>query len=186
MNLDILISKVREDIEAFDKLLVHELDATSTKPATPKVSFLFLCYTEMLCHRLHDIAKAAVECYERHEFIPAAILVRAVQETVSLLFYTTRKVKELVDGGDCEAIHAFMGKPLLGTKFDYTKHVEITGVTTTPQRVDALQILNCIDYVRDNAHHDSRAIYDYLSDMAHPNQAGVGIHCQSRGHENAV
>jgi hypothetical protein len=110
-------------------------------------------------HRIDDLAASAILLFESGSVVPAITLVRATCETFALLYALHKKTQGFLNGGNPQEFDDFLMKCLVGTKRD-------------PGDYPALNALTNIDHF-EKLVPGFRKQYDWLSEFAHPNWAGL-------------
>ena len=123
-----------------------------------KIPFKALSLREILIHRTSALAAAAVEMYDQRRLVPAAVLTRAVVETVAATFNLHKHLVEFRSTKDVERINDFICRGLVGER-----HSEAS--------VQATNVLTLIDHV-ERTIPGFRKSYDALSEFSHPNWSG--------------
>ena len=124
-----------------------------------KIPFKLLSLRELLLHRISALASPAVVLFERQEHVAAVVLVRAVVETVAVVFSIHRQLKSFEQTRDANALDHFLMSGLMASRWEDAKY-------------PARSILTSIDHI-DKEIPGFRASYDSLSEFAHPNWCGV-------------
>ncbi len=109
------------------------------------------------------MGEASCKCFNDNNIVSGACLARAFQETIAVLFYVNRKTKKAIIDNDLNHLDEYTMKVLMGSKDD-------------DSRPDPVNIITMIDRVEKEVL-KFRAIYDKLSEIAHPNWHGtLGIY----------
>ncbi len=126
-----------------------------------KLPFKALSIRELLLHRMAALASAAVDLFEQRRAIPAAILTRAIVETLAVLFTFHERIERFLQDKvkDIDAFDAFLMRYLLGAR-------------DNPEMPTPTNILTLIDRVEVTLP-GFRRVYDSLCECAHPNWAGT-------------
>jgi hypothetical protein len=128
-------------------------------PISSKLPFKALSLRELLIHRVSDLAGPAVELFEQNRPVPAILLTRGLIETVAVAFSLHKALERFVDSHDGTALDDFLMKSLMGSRLQDSSY----------------QATNIITLVR----HVEKSIpgfessYNSLSEIAHPNWAGM-------------
>ncbi|HET8637695.1 MAG TPA: hypothetical protein VFL96_12680 [Acidobacteriaceae bacterium] len=123
-----------------------------------KAPFQLLCTREALIWRTEELARNACDAVERDDLSIAAILTRALTESAALAW----KLMEILEARAKHApeeLNEILMRLLFGTK-------------NWSDMPDPFHVLSCIDRL-DKKVPGARHTYDCLSEIAHPNWAGV-------------
>jgi hypothetical protein len=123
------------------------------------IPFRIVSLRELLLHRFADLSDAAFELYSNGRAAGAIILTRAVIETVSMMFVLRGLIADATRPGDIDEVKKKVMKMLFGSR---------TGMT--PEQ--ATNIMTHIDKA-DSKFDGLRWWYDQLSEISHPNYAGL-------------
>lgn len=126
-----------------------------------KLPFKAVSIRGLLRHRMAALSSAAVDLFEQKRVIPAAILTRAIVETLAVLFTFHERVERFLKDKvkDIDAFDAFLMRYLLGAR-------------DIPEMPTPTNILTLIDRVEVTLP-GFRRVYDSLCECAHPNWAGT-------------
>jgi hypothetical protein len=124
-----------------------------------KIPFKAISLREGLIHRASDLSGLACELYERRRIVPAIIMVRAVMETVAMLYFLYWRIDQVLTSQELGDIDQFLMRGIFGWRDD-----------TMPMQ--PLNVLTAIDRV-DKQFEGYRGLYDELSEFAHPNWSGA-------------
>ena len=122
-------------------------------------SFRAASLRELLRHRVSDLAQSAIPLLEQGRVVPAAILSRAIAETVALLFSLHYEVSAFLLQPDEQRIDSFLKAALVGSR-NPEHPIQATNILTAIKKLD-------------NEIPAFRLSYDTLSEFAHPNWSGV-------------
>ena len=153
-----MLSEAKEMASQIASSLPQTVDGFATTDKS-KIPFKLLSLRELLLHRISALASPAVQLFENREHVAAVVLVRAVIETVALLFSLHRQLKAFQQSEDVEALDHFLTSGLLASRWEDAPY-------------PARSILTFIDHI-DRELPGFRATYDSLSEFAHPNWCGV-------------
>ena len=115
---------------------------------------------ETVFWRLHDLLEQSFALHQKNHALGARILLRSGIETLAILIYLNQLKSNVLDGS--LNFHEFSKKTailLLGSRNQTTKHRSINIVTVLEK---------C-----DKAYPGVRALYEALSEAAHPNCEGI-------------
>jgi hypothetical protein len=132
-------------------------------PHSSKLPFKIISLREMLFHRASALATPAVSLLEERNVVSGVLLTRALIETVAMLADLHAKLEAFVQAPDVEALGTF----LMGSLF--ANQYKEGGVK---DKYFTRSIMNSIDTL-DKKSKGIRALYDQLSEYAHPNYNGV-------------
>ena len=132
-------------------------------PMSSKLPFKIISLREMLFHRASALASPAVSLLEDRNVVSGVLLTRALIETVALLADLHRKLEAFVREPDVEVLENFLMKSLFANKY------EDGGVK---DEYFTSSIMSSVDRL-DKQSKGLRALYDQLSEYAHPNYSGV-------------
>ena len=130
----------------------------ATISTTAKIPFKALCIREVMLYRVSELADAALTCYQQGQLVATATLSRALLESVALLYWLYKEVKQAGENGSTGKIDKFLGRALVGTRNESTPLL-------------AHNVMGAIDVVtKDIAYY--RKLYEELCEIAHPNWGG--------------
>lgn len=121
-----------------------------------------LVLREAVGMRLHDLLTQAHLLFQSSSVVGSRILIRSALETLAVLIHLNQITRSVLDGS-CD-FHIFQEKTLkllLGSRDTSTQH-------------HAINVLTVFDHSA-KRYPDIRAMYDELSETAHPNFKGVGL-----------
>ena len=130
----------------------------ATVSTRAKIPFNALCIREVLLYPVSELADAALTCFRQDQLVAAAILTRALLESVALLYWLYKEVKGAVASGATGKIDEFLGRAVVGTRNKSTPLL-------------AHNVMDAIDVVTQDMEH-YRKLYEELCEIAHPNWAG--------------
>jgi len=161
-KVELMLESATQQFEELRLALVREVDPASISTIS-KIPFKILLARETLLYRAVDLGEASCMCFKENNIVSGACLSRAFQETIAVLFYVNRKSKKAILDKDLHHLDEYTMKVLMGSKDDKS-------------RPDPVNILTMIDRI-DKEIPKFRAIYDKLSEIAHPNWHGtLGIY----------
>jgi hypothetical protein len=134
-----------------------ELDARRLARRS-KLPFKAALYRDALLWRIEELGRCALGAYDRTDHVSGIVLTRATIETIAALHSLHRLVTRY-QGGDIEGLDATLMSMLMGSR-------------AREDRPDAINVLNAIDKLTKSVP-AFRALYDQLSEFAHPNDAGT-------------
>ncbi len=121
---------------------------------------------EVLRYRMLEICRSACNSFKKSEAVSGAILTRAAFETATLMFNVQKRIQQAIDDGQLGEVGEFLLKAIVGSK-NNPNH---------PQAVNVLTLLKQLE----KEHPGLTERYDYLCEIAHPNQMGTlvafGLH----------
>ena len=123
-----------------------------------KLPFKATLYRDSLLWRIEELGRSALDAYDRDDHVAGIILTRATIETIAALNSLHRLITRY-EGGAIDKLDATLMSMLMGSR-------------ARPDRPDAINILNAIDKLT-RMLPAFRALYDELSEYAHPNDAGT-------------
>jgi len=124
-----------------------------------KLPFKALMIRELLIHRVSELASAAVENFEKGRTVAGVSLTRAVVESVAVLYALHEHVAKFLQDKDAESLDGFLMKTLMGSRSD----------GDLPVATNIITLVNRLHKEVDGA----RPLYDALSEITHPNWAGL-------------
>lgn len=133
------------------------LDARRTARRS-KLPFKATLYRDSLLWRIEELGRSALNAYDRDDHVAGIVLTRATIETIAALNSLHRLVTRY-KGGDIETLDAKLMSMLMGSRVG-------------DDRPDAINILNAVDKLTKTLP-AFRALYDQLSEYAHPNDPGT-------------
>jgi hypothetical protein len=108
--------------------------------------------------RIEELGRSALDAYDRDDHVAGIVLTRATTETIAALNSLHRLVTRY-EGGAIDALDATLMSMLMGSR-------------VRDDRPDSINILNAVDKLTKRLP-AIRALYDQLSEYAHPNDAGT-------------
>lgn len=119
---------------------------------------------EACFHRVTELAESAYDAFKKDNYVAAYILMRGVIETVALFWYFCDQIADALTTQDLDHLKEMLSKVLAGAKATKAKEAGWS--------LDPVHILTFIRHVAKKvppfADH-----YDFLSEVAHPNAAGL-------------
>lgn len=158
LTVEQLLEKVQELIDEFKGELIEHLDPVK-QSAKSRLLRIFEVWKQVNLRRVVDLADAAHEMFRQGRLVPACTLTRSIFETVGILYYMHKKLREFTAKSDPESIHNLLLSAVFGRRDD----------TAWPE--GPIQVLTAIDHL-DKEFCGSRAEYDNLCEYAHPNMKG--------------
>jgi len=159
-SLEELMTEIRGRVELLEKCLPRRVDAMVSPDS--KLPFKALLYREALIWRMAELARGAMENFEKDRLALAILETRAAVETSAALWYLHAKLDATVTVGTVGDIDDFLMKLSMGSRTD---------TDIMPQ---AISVLTFVDRVEKDAE-GFRQQYDRLSEFAHPNWAGTTL-----------
>lgn len=153
------LEELKKSITELDNLLVSEIEGKKISNIS-KLPFKVVSLIFSLHHRAVDLAKNSLSLFLDKHYLSAAILIRSLMETTSLVFLAQKKINQVVESNDVGDLDDFLMKGIFGSR--------IAG-----DELKSVNILTAIDHT-DKIHDKYRDMYDELSEFAHPNWLGVG------------
>lgn len=153
-----MLRDATQQFQALRQALVNEVDPASISTVA-KIPFKIILAREALLYRAVDLGEASCLCFQANNIVSGACLSRTLQETIAVLFYVNRKSKKAILDKDLDHLDEYTMKVLMGSKDD----------DTMPNPVNILTMINHVDKEVPKF----RAIYDKLSEVAHPNWHGT-------------
>ncbi|WP_342248775.1 hypothetical protein [Sphingomonas sp. OTU376] len=144
-------------LEELDHLLPDQIRAQELS-ACSKLPFKVALLAGALAWRVDELGRGALGAYDDQMHVAGILLARATTETVA----TLRVLHELVtgyQGGDADALDARLMRGIFGSR-------------TRDDRPSARNVLSDVDQVTKSIP-EFRALYDELSEYAHPNDSGT-------------
>lgn len=125
-----------------------------------KLPFFAACLRECLLYRVTELGQSACDATKDGKLVSAAILTRAVLETVALLVLLDQRVREAVaESRQIKALDDLVSRALVGCRNKATP-------------LEAINIRTILEHA--TKRYDGLAqIYDDLSEIAHPNWGGL-------------
>ncbi|GGO94107.1 hypothetical protein [Stakelama pacifica] len=123
-----------------------------------KLPFKAALYRDSLLWRTEELGRSALGAYDRDDHVAGIVLTRATIETIAALNSLHRLVTRY-QGGGIDTLDATLMSMLMGSR-------------VRDDRPDAINILNAVDKLTKTLP-AFRALYDQLSEYAHPNDAGT-------------
>lgn len=125
----------------------------------PEFPFKVLSLREPLLYRIVDLVEASIQLCKADKGMGAAILARAVLEATALLFALAEMAEAVMAGENLDTFDGRLNAMLVGSRNQRTP-------------VEAINILTHIKKM-DKSFEGLLEHYDLLSEIAHPNFAGV-------------
>jgi hypothetical protein len=149
-----------EDKQVFRKARELSLRISQSLPRTvdpasislrAKIPFKAVCVREVLIHRVSELGEVACDLIESGRIVAAIILVRALMESVALLYWLNKKLHAVVEAKATGDINDFLDRAMVGTRN-----------AGTPLK--AINVLSAIDEVT-KEFNEFRLMYDDLSEF---------------------
>lgn len=156
-----LLTEIRVIVETLKASLPTKALLGCSKAIDPSRA---LHLREACFHRITELAESAYDAFVKENYVSGYLLSRAVMETMALFWYFCDQVAESIKTQDLDHIRDVLSKALTGAKAAKAKEAGCS--------LDSVHILNLIRHVAKQvppfADH-----YDFLSEVAHPNAAGL-------------
>ena len=159
-SLEELMTEIRGRVELLEKSLPRRVDAMVSPDS--KLPFKALLYREALIWRMAELARGAMENFEKDRLALAILETRAAVETSAALWYLHAKLDATITARAVGDVDDFLMKLAMGSRTD---------TDIMPQ---AISVLTFVDRVEKDAE-GFRQQYDRLSEFAHPNWAGTAL-----------
>lgn len=157
-SLSETLAETRQLVESIAASLPEKVDAASLTLKS-KLPFKALSLRELLIHRVSVLASPAVTLFEQGNYVAAAVLTRAVVESVAIVFALHKQLRAFLETKDVHALDDFLMSSLMASRWKDATY-------------QAKSILKFVDHV-DKQIPGFRITYDSLSEYAHPNWSGV-------------
>jgi hypothetical protein len=167
------LDRIKEHLDKMVKILPSSIDVLeiSDNPAISdktRVPFMMAAYRAALIWRIRELTQCAYDLIIRNEAGASAILIRSLLETIAAIWY----LKKLVKKGYSIDTKEKISKLLLGEKYkDAT--------------IEAENVLKFIDKMEKDVA-GTKAIYNHLSEITHPNLAGTFLLYSDIDSENKI
>ena len=135
----------------------QQLDARRTARRS-KLPFKAALFRDSLLWRIEELGRSAIGAYDRDDHVAGIVLTRAAIETIAALNSLHRLVTRY-RGGAIDQLDVTLMSMLMGSR-------------VRDDRPDAINTLNAVDKLTKKLP-AFRALYDQLSEYAHPNDAGT-------------
>ena len=159
-TLEELMTEIRGRVDLLEKSLPSRVDAMVSPDS--KLPFKALIYRAALIWRMAELARGALENFEKDRLALAILETRAAVETSAALWYLHAKLDATIKAGAVGDVDDFLMKLSMGSRTD---------TDILPQ---AISVLTFVDRVEKDAE-GFRQQYDRLSEFAHPNWAGTAL-----------
>lgn len=159
-SLEELMTEIGGRVEQLEKSLPRRVDAVVSPDS--ELPFKALLYREALIWRMAELARGAMENFEKDRLALAILETRAAVETSAALWYLHAKLDATFTAGTVGDVDDFLMKLAMGSRTD---------TDIMPQ---AISVLTFVDRVEKDAE-GFRHQYDRLSEFAHPNWAGTAL-----------
>jgi hypothetical protein len=123
---------------------------------------------EVQRYRMAELSSEALRCLQSKQGVAAAVLVRAAFETAAVLFYIENLVRKAVEDDALGDVGEMLLRVIVGSKHT-TKESE---ASPEPRSIEAINTLSMIKQV-EKKYSGFAKEYDYLCEIAHPNQLGA-------------
>ncbi|NNM43059.1 MAG: hypothetical protein HKM07_01785 [Chlamydiae bacterium] len=156
-----LLQELSEIVEILKVSLPKEAPLFFSKAIDPCRA---LHLREACFHRVTELAESAYEAFLKKNTVVGYILLRSIMETVALFWYFYDKITDAIKTQDVHRIREMLSKALAGAKAAKAKEAGWS--------LDPVHILKLIRHVA-KATPPFEDHYDFLSEVAHPNAAGL-------------
>lgn len=160
-SVDDLLEDLRVIVETLKVSLPTEAPLFLSKAIDPSRALLL---REACFHRITELAESAYDAFVKKNYVPSYLLSRAVMETMALFWYFYHKLADAIKTQNLDDIRRMLSKALAGAKAEQAKEAGWS--------LDPVHVLKLIQHVAKDippfADH-----YDFLSEVAHPNAAGL-------------
>ncbi len=119
---------------------------------------------ECIFKRIEELTANIFVMCSNNSLVSAMILQRALMETVALFWLFLKKLDVAIKTNKFDNLNDFLTKSLSGARSDIA--------TEEFNRTESINILTCLDSM-DKVIPGYRECYDFLSEFAHPNSAGI-------------
>jgi hypothetical protein len=126
-----------------------------------KIPFKVEILKGVLLHRISELSKSAIKLIEEADNLQAIILIRAIQESVAILYWLFFEVDVVCSKNEIQDFDRFITRILFGSRIK-------------PRKEEAFNVLKATDKL-DKLIPGFRKSYEILSEFAHPNSAGTFI-----------
>jgi hypothetical protein len=133
---------------------------------------LTLSLIEALSRRVSELGRTALEMAFSGRTVAAAVLTRAVVESVAVLNSVRVKVNEALDSGDFARLGSSIEKLALGSRMEFFEERAVN-VLTHVDRMGQVEDPEAFVDKMGRRIHSFRTNYDFLSDATHPNWVGT-------------
>lgn len=159
------------------------------KPLTPETVFRFQVYLQVVLNRVIELTESLITCVNNSNIASAFILLRALDENVSVIYDAYQRIALLIEKNDFPKVYELIFNLQYGSKQKFHIEKMVTeqsekgdGVYYTEEKVrkmfTARQILNVMDNLT-KTFPKHRERYEHLCEYAHPNYDGLmGLYCE--------
>lgn len=156
--MDSDLSESETLLAELQRLMPMHVDYSLTKLPS-LVPFRITILKAATCHRIADLCGRVLPLFKSQQLIPAFLVVRALMETVALLYHLHKRIVFAIDQGKIAQLEKFLETAALGSRDDATP-------------IKATNILTALDKLN-SEYGGVRKMYDSLSEFCHPNFSGV-------------
>ena len=155
------INELLQETKERSRLLTESLPSrnNAAHATLAKIPYKAIDYREALFCRTEELARIAVEMYERNEIATAIVLTRALMENSAAMWYLMELIEDSVKNKQVGEIDDKLMRLLLGSRNETTNF-------------NAMNVLNFLDKT-DAAISGFRRNYESLCEYAHPNWLGT-------------
>jgi hypothetical protein len=158
------------DASVFIKNLLTGMPERVEQDGLFKISLLpprLMTIREVQRFRMAELSVQAQRCFQAKHGIAGAVLLRAAFETSAVLFYVDNAVRKAVAGNALDEVGDLLLKVVVGSKVVRKSSEDVPNI-------EAVNVLTMVKHL-DRMYSGFAAEYDYLCEVAHPNQMGALI-----------
>lgn len=152
------LARAKELLAEFTLMLPKQVYAADLSIKS-KIPFKAVPLRETLLYRVTELGEAACILYEHKKIVSAFIMTRSVMETLAMLYWLYTKIDGVVRSNELGDIDSFLMRAGFGWRDE-------------SMPAQAFNILKAIDEM-DKQFPKYRALYESLSEFAHPNWSSV-------------
>lgn len=160
------VRDARRELNALKAQLSAQVRMDDYSPLV-KTPFKVESARQILAHRLVDLGLIACDLYETRHTVAATILTRAAVEVFACLYLLEAEIGKLLESRDVVALDRWLMNLHFGTRVP-----ELQGVLDEP--FVATNVMTALGKV-DRTLPGTKQAYERLSEIAHPNAAGLGL-----------
>lgn len=158
LTTDQLLVKVKGMTKALAKSLPKKIEVAQL-PTKSKLPFKALSIRGLLIHRASALATPALSLLEQGNVVAAAILIRALTETLAATYSLHLALERFLSTKDIAVLNDTLTRSLVGSRWPDAEH-QSQNILTAIQKVNKVVP-------------NFEASYDSLSEVAHPNWSGM-------------
>jgi hypothetical protein len=166
---DELLRELNERCRLLSESLPTRIDPASIS-IKAKIPFKAMIYREALIWRTEELARMALEMYERNELASAVTLTRACMEDIAAMWYLKGTLQNIVEDNNMREVDDVLMKLLMGSR---------SGITD----LEAFNVLTFVDKVEKDIN-GFRKNYEAMCEYAHPNWSGTSFIYSKHDKEN--